>query len=63
MHSRSVRFALRATALSLAVGTMAAGGLPRSPPSKPVRIISPFSAGSPPDALGRLVSQQMTERS
>src|SRR5688572_18144966 len=62
MHSPSVRFALR-TVLSLAVGTMAAGGVAAQPyPSKPIRIISPFSAGSPPDALGRLVGQQMTER-
>ena len=29
-------------------------------PSRPIRIISPFSAGSPPDAFGRLVAQQMS---
>ena len=28
--------------------------------AKPLKIISPFSAGSPPDALGRLVAQQLT---
>ena len=29
-------------------------------PGRPIRIISPFSAGSPPDAFGRLVAQQMS---
>ena len=29
-------------------------------PHKPIRIISPFSAGSPPDAFGRLVAQQLS---
>lgn len=29
-------------------------------PSRPVRIISPFSAGSPPDVFGRLVAQQLS---
>ena len=27
-------------------------------PNRPIRIISPFSAGSPPDAFGRLIAQQ-----
>src|SRR5262245_3607541 len=31
-------------------------------PTRPVKIIAPFSAGSPPDALGRLVGQQVGER-
>src|SRR5262249_45961863 len=29
-------------------------------PTKPIKLISPFSAGSPPDAFGRLVAQQLT---
>jgi len=29
-------------------------------PDKPIRIISPFSAGSPPDAFGRLIAQQLS---
>ena len=29
-------------------------------PAKPIRIISPFSAGSPPDAFGRLIAQQLS---
>jgi tripartite-type tricarboxylate transporter receptor subunit TctC len=40
---------------------VAAGKAATEPyPTKPIRIISPFSAGSPPDALGRLVAQQLT---
>jgi hypothetical protein len=30
-------------------------------PSRPIVIISPFSAGSPPDAMGRLIGQKLTE--
>src|SRR5712671_4050792 len=29
-------------------------------PAKPIRIISPFSAGSPPDAFGRLVAHHLS---
>jgi tripartite-type tricarboxylate transporter receptor subunit TctC len=29
-------------------------------PSRPIKMISPFSAGSPPDAFGRLIAQQMS---
>jgi tripartite-type tricarboxylate transporter receptor subunit TctC len=29
-------------------------------PTKPIKIISPFSAGSPPDAFGRLIAQQLS---
>jgi tripartite-type tricarboxylate transporter receptor subunit TctC len=31
-------------------------------PAKPIKMISPFSAGGPPDTLGRLVGQKMSER-
>jgi tripartite-type tricarboxylate transporter receptor subunit TctC len=31
-------------------------------PAKPIKIISPFSPGSPPDALGRLVGQKLADR-
>lgn len=63
MNLQSMRLALRATALGLTFGIISAdGATAQGYPSKPIRIISPFSAGSPPDALGRLVGQQMTER-
>jgi tripartite-type tricarboxylate transporter receptor subunit TctC len=41
---------------------LAVGATAQLYPTKPVKIISPFSAGSPPDALGRLVGQKLTER-
>lgn len=31
-------------------------------PSRPIKIISPFSAGSAPDTVGRLVAQQLSDR-
>jgi tripartite-type tricarboxylate transporter receptor subunit TctC len=31
-------------------------------PAKPIKILSPFSAGGTPDALGRIVAQQLTAR-
>ncbi len=31
-------------------------------PSKPIKVISPFSAGAPPDVLGRLIGQKLSER-
>src|SRR5215470_7626325 len=31
-------------------------------PTRPIKIIAPFSAGSPPDVLGRLVGQRLAER-
>src|SRR5439155_26208602 len=43
------------------VGAAAVGGAgAQSYPAKPIRIISPFSAGSPPDVLGRLVAHQLS---
>ena len=44
--------------LALAVAASHAATEPY--PTKPIRLISPFSAGSPPDAFGRLVAQQLT---
>jgi tripartite-type tricarboxylate transporter receptor subunit TctC len=40
--------------------TATSNAAPETYPSRVIRIISPFSAGSPPDALGRLVAQQLT---
>jgi tripartite-type tricarboxylate transporter receptor subunit TctC len=31
-------------------------------PAKPIKMISPFSAGGPPDVLGRLVGRKLSER-
>ena len=38
------------------------GQAAESYPTRPIKIIAPFSAGSPPDALGRVVGQQLAER-
>jgi tripartite-type tricarboxylate transporter receptor subunit TctC len=38
----------------------ASGAAADSYPSRPIKIISPFSAGSPPDAFGRLIAQQLS---
>ena len=47
-------FALRAAVLSLAFGIIPIDGVAaQSYPSRPIRIISPFSAGSAPDALAK----------
>jgi tripartite-type tricarboxylate transporter receptor subunit TctC len=48
--------------IGLALVMPAVGAAAQPYPTKPIRIISPFSAGSPPDALGRLVGQKLTER-
>jgi tripartite-type tricarboxylate transporter receptor subunit TctC len=57
------QFALRAAVLSLAFGIISIDGVAaQSYPSRPIKIISPFSAGSAPDALARLVGQQLSER-
>jgi tripartite-type tricarboxylate transporter receptor subunit TctC len=56
----SVKFSAGVTALVLVMSAVGAAAQPY--PTKPIRIISPFSAGSPPDALGRFVGQKLTER-
>jgi tripartite-type tricarboxylate transporter receptor subunit TctC len=57
----SVLVAATALAVGTATGGQAAAqAAAEAFPSKPIRIISPFSAGSPPDVFGRLVAQQMS---
>jgi tripartite-type tricarboxylate transporter receptor subunit TctC len=52
-----------ALALGIAAGAVPVGAtMAGTYPSKPIQIISPFSAGSAPDALARLVAQRMSER-
>src|SRR5262245_16230263 len=49
--------------LGIAIATAPVGHtMAATYPSKPIQIISPFSAGSAPDALARLVAQRMSER-
>jgi tripartite-type tricarboxylate transporter receptor subunit TctC len=50
------------SSMLVAVGTLAfvASVDAQTFPAKPIRIISPFSAGSPPDAFGRMIAQQLS---
>ena len=53
----------RAALLALACGAIAIDGAAAQPyPARSIKIISPFSPGGPPDALGRLVGQKLSER-
>jgi tripartite-type tricarboxylate transporter receptor subunit TctC len=57
----SLRLLGSAAALAAGLGFAAAGSADADTyPTKPIRIISPFSAGSPPDAFGRLIAQQLS---
>jgi tripartite-type tricarboxylate transporter receptor subunit TctC len=59
---KSVRLG-QAALLALAVGTGVIDGAAAQPyPAKPIKMISPFSSGSPADALGRLIGQKLSER-
>src|SRR5258708_303089 len=52
---------LLVTAAALAAANLTGGQAAADTfPSRPIRIISPFSAGSPPDAFGRLIAQQVS---
>ena len=57
---RLLSLALLTAATVAVVNTTSSRAVAETFPSKPIRIISPFSAGSPPDAFGRLVAQQMS---
>jgi tripartite-type tricarboxylate transporter receptor subunit TctC len=52
-----------AALLALACTAIGNDGAAAQPyPAKPIKMISPFSAGGPPDTLGRLVGQKLSER-
>src|SRR5262245_40250309 len=54
------KLGLLGSAAALAFVVVAGNAATDTYPAKAIKIISPFSAGSPPDALGRLVAQQLT---
>ena len=57
----SLRLLGSAAALAAGLGFAAAGSADADTyPTKPIKIISPFSAGSPPDAFGQLIAQQLS---
>src|SRR5262245_6960781 len=57
----SLRLLVATAALAAGLGFVAIGTADAETyPTKPIKIISPFSAGSPPDAFGRLIAQQLS---
>jgi tripartite-type tricarboxylate transporter receptor subunit TctC len=62
LHSMISPSNFTAAMIGLVLIMPAVGAAAQPYPNNPIRIISPFSAGSPPDALGRLVGQKLTER-
>jgi tripartite-type tricarboxylate transporter receptor subunit TctC len=53
----------QAALLALACEAIAIHGAAAQPyPAKPIKMISPFSVGGPPDTLARLVGQKLSER-
>jgi tripartite-type tricarboxylate transporter receptor subunit TctC len=52
-----------AVLLALACSAIVINGAAAQPyPARPIKMISPFSAGGPPDTLARLVGQKLSER-
>lgn len=58
----SVRIAHAALLASMCIATVIDDAAAEPYPSKPIKVISPFSAGGPPDVLGRLIGQKLSER-
>ncbi len=64
-HTRDLsrRKAAAVAVLAVLAGFMTGRPAAAEPyPARPIKIISPFSAGGPPDALVRLVAQRLAER-
>jgi tripartite-type tricarboxylate transporter receptor subunit TctC len=55
-------FALQALAIALACALPAAPAVAQDFPSKPIRIVVPFSAGGGVDTLARMVGQRLSEQ-
>jgi len=49
-------------ALAIALAVLSANVAAQTYPSKPLRLVVPFSPGGPNDIIGRLVGQQLTEQ-
>ena len=56
MNRRNLIAAVFAACLALPAGAMA-----QAYPTKPIRVIVPFAAGGPTDALARVLGQRMGE--
>ncbi len=53
---------IQAVLASLALALFASGAFAQAYPSKPVRVIVPFSAGGLSDVLARGIGQELSER-
>jgi tripartite-type tricarboxylate transporter receptor subunit TctC len=63
LRSASHLFASAASAAMLALSWGAIDSANAEPyPTRSIKIVSPFNPGGPPDALGRLVAQKLSER-
>lgn len=60
MKRRSLAILVAGIGLGLGLGLVAPLGWAQSFPTKPVRIISPFSSGGGPDAVARLIGEKLT---
>jgi tripartite-type tricarboxylate transporter receptor subunit TctC len=61
--SVSISSVARATMLVLTCGAMTVDAADARPyPTRTIKIVSPFNPGGPPDTLGRLVAQKLSER-